>query len=161
MSIEFERDIDGDSQQNSFQNATLQSGPPGYEFSVAVTLDVPFIGVYDQETLEQFIRRTFEPIVQDARVHIHVQMGREGNGDDYYWIDGIEAHEPDELPRHTGVEVIVKKGGWAPEVTLIASDPRTIMEYIRDHWGDSDPEWLQQVEADIQYGGPIEAREEV
>ena len=79
MSLVIERDVDGDSQQSSFQNATLQNGPPGYEFSIAVSLDVPR-SVHDQDTLEAFIKDTLGFVALHPYVTIHVQMGPEEGG---------------------------------------------------------------------------------
>ena len=80
MSIEIERDIDGDAQMASFQNATLQSGPPGYEFSVAVHVAFPAT-VRTQDDLEAWLRRVFSQIDHDPYVSVTVQMGREGDGE--------------------------------------------------------------------------------
>ena len=164
MSIDIERDICGDEQQSSFQNATLQSGPPGYEFSVAVHLDVPLIGCYDQDTLEQFIKRTFAPIAHDPRVSIHVQMGREGAGDRFY-LDWLQACAVEELPRRDDrVEVVVH-----PEldsqgfntVMLVSEKPGWIIRFVRTHWGEDDEGWLLDLENRIEYGeAPVYARKE-
>lgn len=81
MSIEVERDICGDDQESSFMNATLQSGPPGFEFSIAMVVDVPLIGVYDQDTLDTYLRDVFHTIAGNPRVHICIQMGKEGDGE--------------------------------------------------------------------------------
>lgn len=149
MSIDIERDIDGNEQQSSFQNATQQSGPPGYEFSIAVHLDVPLIGVYDQDTLAQFIERTFEPISDDPRVSIHVQMGREGSGERWY-LEEIHGHAIEELPRNDElVEVIQTSDVTA---TLVAEKPGHIMSFIRLHWGTDDEGWLNEIENEIDYG---------
>lgn len=151
MTLNIERDISGGDQQDSFQNATLQDGPPGFEFSIAVHVDIPMIGVYDQETLAHFLERTFAPVSNDPRVEINVQMGRR---DDYWWISDLEACEPSALTLNTGVEVRLQdepNSHW-PLVTLIAHTPEEIMRYIRQHWGEDDAEWLQQVESDIKVG---------
>jgi hypothetical protein len=75
MSISITQDIPGEEQETSFMNATLQEGPPGFDFSVALHLDVPLIGVYDQESLASWITHKLAPISHDSRVHIEVQMG--------------------------------------------------------------------------------------
>jgi hypothetical protein len=156
MSIHIDRGIPGDEQQESFQNATLQSGPPGYEFSIAVNFDVPMIGVYDQDTLENWLRKTLEPITDDPRVHVTIQMGPEGDGQAWY-IEGLEACEPGELTRgnEEGVKVVVEPELTANgfnSVTLIADEPRSIVKFVRRHWGSDDPAWLQEVEDRIEWG---------
>ena len=149
MSIDIERDICGDEQQSSFQNATLQSGPPGYEFSIAVHLDVPLIGVYDQGTLEAFIRRTFADLERDPRVSISVQMGREGGGERWY-LEEIHGHAIEELPRTDELVEVVQTS----EVTamLISEKPGYIMSFVRLHWGSDDEDWLNVIENEIDYG---------
>lgn len=159
MSIDVERNIPGDEQESEFTNATLQSGPPGYEFSIAVHVDVPMIGVYDQETLERFLRKTFEAVADDPRVSISVQMGLEGSGERWY-LDGLQACAVEELPRFNeqGVTIFVH-----PEldsqgfntVTLMAESPVPLMQFVRTHWGESDQEWLRWLEDEgLEYGKP-------
>ena len=155
MSIEIERDICGDAQESSFTNATLQSGPPGYEFSIAVHLDVPIIGVYDQDTLANFIKHTFDPIVDNPRVQISVQMGREGAGERFF-LSGLQACAFENLPRaDPEVQVILEPGldsqGFNT-VTLVSEKPGFIMRFIRAHWDGSDEGWLLDLENSIDYG---------
>ena len=149
MSIEIERDIDGDAQESSFMNATLQSGPPGYEFSIAVHLDVPMIGVYDQDTLAQFIKQTFAPISDDPRVSVHVQMGREGDGERWY-LEEIHGHAIEELPRNDDLVEVTQTSEMTAR--LVAEKPGYIMSFIRLHWGTDDEDWLSQIEGEIEYG---------
>lgn len=76
MSMEIRTDIPGDEQESGFMNATLQQGPPGYEFSIAVYIDVP-PEVNDQATLSDFLWRLLGPLSTEPHVRIEVEMGVE------------------------------------------------------------------------------------
>lgn len=76
--------IPGNDQESSFTNATLQStaNDPNLEFSIAVHVEIPAL-VRSEESLAGWLNLIFEDFVyQHPEVHVEIQIGPEGSGEE-------------------------------------------------------------------------------
>lgn len=64
-----------------------------------------------------------------------------------YLLTDLQACEPDELPRDGDVVVHLHDEtddmGF-PSVDLESPTETALLDYVREHWGDEDPDWFRE-----------------
>lgn len=66
-------------------------------------------------------------------------------------VDYIQAVEPDELPKRDGIRIIIEPeldGMGFNRVAVCGESREAVLEYVREAWGDEDPDWFREWIAD-------------
>ena len=64
-----------------------------------------------------------------------------------FYVNDLQAVEPDELEPADGIEVVLDDeldGMGFNRVTVYGPTPEDVVEYVRREWGDEDPEWFEE-----------------